>query len=145
MTRYTRALISVADKAGVEDLANSLINMGIEILSTGGTAATLRQAGFEVTDVSQVTGFPEIMDGRVKTLHPMIHGGLLGRRDVDNQTMTEHRIRHLPLMVDERLCGIVSIGDIVKAHHDQLEQDNNFMRSYIQGEGGEVATPDRAH
>ena len=99
MTRYTRALISVADKAGVEDLANSLINMGIEILSTGGTAATLRQAGFEVTDVSQVTGFPEIMDGRVKTLHPMIHGGLLGRRDVDNQTMTAHGIRPIDLLI----------------------------------------------
>lgn len=99
MTRYTRALISVSDKTGVEDLANSLINLGIEILSTGGTAASLRQAGLEVTDVSQVTGFPEIMDGRVKTLHPMIHGGLLGRRDIDARAMTEHGIEPIDLLI----------------------------------------------
>jgi phosphoribosylaminoimidazolecarboxamide formyltransferase/IMP cyclohydrolase len=99
MTRYTRALISVSDKTGVVDLANSLINLGIEILSTGGTAASLRQAGHEVTDVSQVTGFPEIMDGRVKTLHPMIHGGLLGRRDIDTETMAEYGIEPIDLLI----------------------------------------------
>jgi phosphoribosylaminoimidazolecarboxamide formyltransferase/IMP cyclohydrolase len=99
MTRYTRALISVSDKTGVVDLANSLINLGIEILSTGGTAASLRRAGFEITDVSQVTGFPEIMDGRVKTLHPMIHGGLLGRRDVDTETMAEYGIEPIDLLI----------------------------------------------
>ena len=99
MTRYTRALISVADKAGIENLANSLINLGIEILSTGGTAAALRQAGLEVTDVSEVTGFPEIMDGRVKTLHPKIHGGLLGRRDIDAQTMVDHGIGPIDLLI----------------------------------------------
>jgi phosphoribosylaminoimidazolecarboxamide formyltransferase/IMP cyclohydrolase len=99
MTRYTRALISVSDKAGVENLANSLIDMGIEILSTGGTAATLRQAGIKVTDVSEVTGFPEIMDGRVKTLHPKIHGGLLARRDVDAQAMNDHGIGPIDLLI----------------------------------------------
>jgi phosphoribosylaminoimidazolecarboxamide formyltransferase/IMP cyclohydrolase len=99
MTRYTRALISVSDKTGVVDLANSLINLGIEILSTGGTAASLRRAGHEVTDVSQVTGFPEIMDGRVKTLHPMIHGGLLGRRDIDTETMAEYGIEPIDLLI----------------------------------------------
>jgi len=87
MTRYCRALISVSDKTNVTDLAKSLIKLDIEILSTGGTATALRQQGIAVTDVSQVTGFPEIMDGRVKTLHPMVHGGLLGRRDQDGPVM----------------------------------------------------------
>lgn len=99
MTRYTRALISVSDKSGVEKLANSLIDMGIEVLSTGGTAAALRTAGIAVTDVSEVTGFPEIMDGRVKTLHPKIHGGLLGRRDVDAEAMDEHGIGPIDLLI----------------------------------------------
>jgi phosphoribosylaminoimidazolecarboxamide formyltransferase / IMP cyclohydrolase len=73
-----RALLSVTDKTGIVDFAKGLTGFGFEILSTGGTARTLREAGVEVTDVSQVTGFPEMLDGRVKTLHPMIHGGLLG-------------------------------------------------------------------
>lgn len=79
--RVRRALLSVSDKTGLIDFAKGLAALGIEILSTGGTARTLREAGIEVIDVSQVTGFPEIMDGRVKTLHPGIHGGLLARRD----------------------------------------------------------------
>lgn len=99
MTSYKRALISVSDKSGVEKFARSLTDSGIKILSTGGTAATLRNAGIDVMDVSDVTGFPEIMDGRVKTLHPMIHGGLLGRRDVDATTMTEHGIEPIDLLV----------------------------------------------
>ena len=78
-----RALISVFDKTGVADLARDLSNRGVTILSTGGTARLLRDEGIDVTDVSDVTGFPEMMDGRVKTLHPRIHGGLLMRRDVD--------------------------------------------------------------
>jgi hypothetical protein len=72
----TRALISVSDKSGLIDFARGLANLGVEILSTGGTAKALAQAGIAVIDVSQVTGFPEIMDGRVKTLHPKVHGGL---------------------------------------------------------------------
>jgi len=99
MSRYTRALISVADKTDVEKIANSLIEKGIEILSTGGTAAALRKAGIEVTDVSDVTGFPEIMDGRVKTLHPKIHGGLLGRRDCDADAMQTHGIGPIDLLI----------------------------------------------
>ena len=99
MTRYCRALISVSDKTNVVDLAKSLIKLDIEILSTGGTAAVLRQQGIAVTDVSQVTGFPEIMDGRVKTLHPMIHGGLLGRRDQDGPVMQEHGINPIDLLI----------------------------------------------
>ena len=99
MTRYCRALISVSDKTNVADLAKSLIKLDIELLSTGGTAAALRQEGIAVTDVSQVTGFPEIMDGRVKTLHPLIHGGLLGRRDHDEQIMLEHGIKPIDLLI----------------------------------------------
>ncbi|MGE0232489.1 MAG: bifunctional phosphoribosylaminoimidazolecarboxamide formyltransferase/IMP cyclohydrolase, partial [Flavobacteriaceae bacterium] len=76
----SRALISVSDKTGIIEFAASLAGMGVEILSTGGTARSLREAGIEVTDVSEVTGFPEIMDGRVKTLHPAIHGALLADR-----------------------------------------------------------------
>jgi len=74
-----RAIVSVADKTGIEDFARALTEEGFEILSTGGTARTLTAAGIPVTPVSRVTGFPEMMDGRVKTLHPMIHGAILGR------------------------------------------------------------------
>ncbi|MEL0022768.1 MAG: bifunctional phosphoribosylaminoimidazolecarboxamide formyltransferase/IMP cyclohydrolase, partial [Alphaproteobacteria bacterium] len=76
-----RALLSVSDKTGLIEFAKTIEQAGIEILSTGGTAKALREADITVTDVSSVTGFPEIMDGRVKTLHPKIHGGLLARRD----------------------------------------------------------------
>lgn len=77
-----RALVSVSDKSGIVELARRLANAGVEIISTGGTAAALKAAGVPVTGISDVTGFPEIMDGRVKTLHPAVHGGLLARRDV---------------------------------------------------------------
>ena len=76
-----RALISVSDKTGLEAFASALARLGVAILSTGGTARALRDAGIAVTDVSDHTGFPEIMGGRVKTLHPAIHGGILARRD----------------------------------------------------------------
>src|SRR5580692_7759637 len=76
-----RALLSVFDKAGLVDFATTLNGMGVQLISTGGTARALRDAGLAVTDVSEVTGFPEIMDGRVKTLHPKIHGGLLALRN----------------------------------------------------------------
>ena len=79
--KIKRALISVSDKTGLELLARALAGMGVELLSTGGTAKTLRGLGLTVKDVSDETGFPEIMDGRVKTLHPNIHGGLLSIRD----------------------------------------------------------------
>jgi phosphoribosylaminoimidazolecarboxamide formyltransferase/IMP cyclohydrolase len=87
-----RALLSVSDKSGIEDFANVLVDAGWEILSTGGTASVIREAGVEVTDVAQVTGHPEMMDGRVKTLHPAIHAGLLARRDQpdDMAALSEH-------------------------------------------------------
>jgi phosphoribosylaminoimidazolecarboxamide formyltransferase/IMP cyclohydrolase len=81
MTAIRRALISVSDKTGVVDLARALTAFDIEILSTGGTAATLRDAGITVVDIGAYTGFPEMLDGRVKTLHPKVHGGILARRD----------------------------------------------------------------
>ncbi|MFM9843446.1 MAG: bifunctional phosphoribosylaminoimidazolecarboxamide formyltransferase/IMP cyclohydrolase [Dongiaceae bacterium] len=96
-----RALISVSDKTGVVELARFLQQSGVEILSTGGTAKTLRDAGIKLRDVAEVTGFPEIMDGRVKTLHPLIHGGILARRDMaDHQAaMKAHGIGAIDLVV----------------------------------------------
>ncbi|MDX1528731.1 MAG: bifunctional phosphoribosylaminoimidazolecarboxamide formyltransferase/IMP cyclohydrolase, partial [Gammaproteobacteria bacterium] len=81
MSAVTRALVSVSDKTGIVEFASRLNKLGVEILSTGGTARLLSENGVPVKEVSEHTGFPEIMDGRVKTLHPKIHGGLLGRRD----------------------------------------------------------------
>ena len=94
-----RALLSVSDKTGIVDLARGLDALGVMLVSTGGTARALREAGLAVTDVSQVTGFPEIMDGRVKTLHPSVHGALLGRSGVDDAVMSEHGIAPIDLLV----------------------------------------------
>ena len=94
-----RALISVSDKTGIVDFTRALIEHGVEILSTGGTCRLLREAGLAVTEVSDHTGFPEMMDGRVKTLHPKIHGGILGRRGVDDSVMTAHDIPAIDLVV----------------------------------------------
>jgi phosphoribosylaminoimidazolecarboxamide formyltransferase/IMP cyclohydrolase len=96
-----RALISVSDKTGVVDLARALARRGVELVSTGGTALGLRAAGLRVRDVSEVTGFPEMMDGRVKTLHPMVHGGLLALRDDDEHlvAMAAHGIEPIDLLV----------------------------------------------
>src|SRR6187399_3105265 len=94
-----RALLSVSDKTGLVDFARALAARKVELLSTGGTARTLRDAGLAVIDVSAYTGFPEIMDGRVKTLHPRVHGGLLGRRGVDDAVMAKHDIPPIDLAV----------------------------------------------
>ncbi|MCC6302295.1 MAG: bifunctional phosphoribosylaminoimidazolecarboxamide formyltransferase/IMP cyclohydrolase [Gammaproteobacteria bacterium] len=94
-----RALISVSDKDGLLDLARGLHGLGVEILSTGGTAKAIRAAGLPVKDVSEVTGFPEMMDGRVKTLHPLVHGGLLGRAGLDDAVMAQHGIAPIDLLV----------------------------------------------
>ena len=94
-----RALLSVSDKSGLVDFARVLAHLGVELISTGGTAKALRDAGLPVTDVSQVTGFPEIMDGRVKTLHPKIHGGLLAQRDKHAEAMAAHGIEGIDLLV----------------------------------------------
>ncbi len=94
-----RALLSVSDKTGVVDFARRLAALGIELVSTGGTCRALREAGLAVREVAELTGFPEIMDGRVKTLHPLIHGGLLGRRGVDDAVMAAHGIGAFDLLV----------------------------------------------
>ncbi len=96
-----RALLSVSDKTGLNDLGKELAGRGVELLSTGGTAKALRDAGLDVKDVSEITGFPEMMDGRVKTLHPMVHGGLLALRDNDSHVaaMDEHGIGAIDLLV----------------------------------------------
>ena len=94
-----RALISVSDKSGIVDFARALADHGVEVLSTGGTCRLLREAGLRVTEVSDHTGFPEMMDGRVKTLHPKIHGGILGRRGTDDAVMAEHGIPPIDLVV----------------------------------------------
>lgn len=94
-----RALLSVSDKAGIVDLAQHLHALNIELLSTGGTATLLRQQQIPVTEISDYTGFPEIMDGRVKTLHPKIYGGLLGRRGIDDATMKQHGFHAIDLVI----------------------------------------------
>jgi phosphoribosylaminoimidazolecarboxamide formyltransferase / IMP cyclohydrolase len=101
LRKIRRALISVSDKTGIVDFARELTGFGVDIVSTGGTARTLRDAGIAVRDVSDVTGFPEMMDGRVKTLHPKVHGALLGVRDkADHVTaMTEHGIEPIDMVV----------------------------------------------
>ncbi len=99
MAKIERALISVSDKTGVLDFARALAGRGIEILSTGGTAKLLVDNDVPVTEVSDYTGFPEMMDGRLKTLHPKIHGGLLGRRGQDDAAMSEHGIQPIDMVV----------------------------------------------
>jgi len=100
-SKIQRALVSVSDKNGIENFARALTQMGVEILSTGGTYAALSKAGIPVREVSDYTGFPEMMDGRVKTLHPKVHGGILALRDVATHTgaMAEHAISPIDLVV----------------------------------------------
>ncbi|MCL5668471.1 MAG: bifunctional phosphoribosylaminoimidazolecarboxamide formyltransferase/IMP cyclohydrolase, partial [Gammaproteobacteria bacterium] len=93
-----RALLSVSDKTGIVEFARGLAELGVQLLSTGGTARLLAQHGVAVTEVSDYTGFPEMMQGRVKTLHPKIHGGLLGRRGTDDAVMAEHGILPIDLL-----------------------------------------------
>jgi phosphoribosylaminoimidazolecarboxamide formyltransferase/IMP cyclohydrolase len=99
--KVTQALLSVSDKRGAVDFARGLAQLGIKLLSTGGTAKLLRDSGLDVTDVSDYTGFPEMLDGRVKTLHPKVHGGILGRRDLPEHlaVMAEHGIPAIDLVV----------------------------------------------
>ncbi len=101
MAPIARALISVTDKSGLVEFAQGLAAHQVEILSTGGTAKMLREAGVPVMEVSDFTGFPEMLDGRVKTLHPKIHGGILGRRDLEThrQQMEQHQLKPIDLVV----------------------------------------------
>jgi len=101
MQPITRALMSVTDKSGILEFGWFLAGQNVEILSTGGTAKMLREGGVKVVEVSEFTGFPEMLDGRVKTLHPKIHGGILGRRDLAAhvEQMAKHQIKPIDLVV----------------------------------------------
>ena len=99
LLKHSRVLISVSDKTGVVNFAQSLDAKGIEILSTGGTYRLIKDNGINVREVSDYTGFPEMMDGRVKTLHPKIHGGILGRRGTDDKVMNDHNILNIDMVV----------------------------------------------
>jgi phosphoribosylaminoimidazolecarboxamide formyltransferase/IMP cyclohydrolase len=100
MNRIERALISLTDKSGIEGFAGELAELGVELLSTGGTAKKLRDAGLEVMDVSTFTGFPEMLDGRVKTLHPKVHGGILSQRgnSEHRKQCAEHGLKNIDLI-----------------------------------------------
>lgn len=100
MAKVERALISLTDKSGIEDFAKELAELGIEILSTGGTAKKIREAGVEVKDVSEFTGFPEMLDGRVKTLHPKVHGGILNQRENEKhrEQCAEHGLQNIDIV-----------------------------------------------
>jgi phosphoribosylaminoimidazolecarboxamide formyltransferase/IMP cyclohydrolase len=97
--KVQRALISVSDKTGIVEFASALAGFGVELLSTGGTYRLLQESGLAVTEVSEYTGFPEMMDGRVKTLHPRVHGGILARRGQDDAVMAEHGIEPIDMVV----------------------------------------------
>ncbi|MGI9364537.1 MAG: bifunctional phosphoribosylaminoimidazolecarboxamide formyltransferase/IMP cyclohydrolase, partial [Rhizobiaceae bacterium] len=111
--KVKRALLSVFDKSGLLELAQALVEHNVQLLSTGGTSRALKEAGFDVTDVSDVTGFPEIMDGRVKTLHPAVHGGLLAIRDAEDHvvSMKEHGIEGIDLLV----VNLYPFEDVMKS------------------------------
>ncbi|HAT1893198.1 TPA: bifunctional phosphoribosylaminoimidazolecarboxamide formyltransferase/IMP cyclohydrolase, partial [Legionella pneumophila] len=94
-----RALLSVSDKRGIRELGQVLHDQGVELIATGNTAAILREHKLPVTDVSECTGFPEIMDGRVKTLHPAIHAGLLARGEEDSPVLRQHGIKPIDLLI----------------------------------------------
>ncbi|BCL60298.1 hypothetical protein DGMP_09910 [Desulfomarina profundi] len=100
MKKIERALISLTDKSGIEGFATELVELGIELLSTGGTAKKLRDSGLTVMDVSEFTGFPEMLDGRVKTLHPLVHGGILNQRENEEhrKQCAEHGIKNIDII-----------------------------------------------
>jgi phosphoribosylaminoimidazolecarboxamide formyltransferase/IMP cyclohydrolase len=117
-----RALVSVSDKTGLVDVGRALHALGIEIVSTGGSARNLRDAGVPVREVSDLTGFPEIMDGRVKTLHPKVHGGLLGRRGTDEAVMRELAIPPIDLLIVNLYPFARTIADAGATYEEAIEQ-----------------------
>lgn len=113
MAKIERALISLTDKAGIEGFATELAELGIELLSTGGTAKKLRDAGLKVLDVSEFTGFPEMLDGRVKTLHPKVHGGILNQRaNSDHQQQcAAHGLKNIDLIAVNLYAFAKTVAD----------------------------------
>jgi phosphoribosylaminoimidazolecarboxamide formyltransferase / IMP cyclohydrolase len=116
-----RALLSVSDKTGLVELARALRELGFDLISTGGTARTIAAAGLAVTEVAELTGFPEIMDGRVKTLHPKVHAALLGRAGIDDAVMREHGIAPIEVLVINLYPFAETIGRPVCRYEDAIE------------------------
>ena len=116
-----RALLSVSDKTNLLDFAQGLHDLGVQLVSTGGTFRALQDAGLPAVEVSSVTEFPEMMDGRVKTLHPKIHGGILGRRDQDQAVMAEHGIEAIDLVCVNLYPFKETIANPDKTHEDAIE------------------------
>jgi len=118
-----QALLSVSDKTGLVALAQGLSELGVELISTGGTRKSLADAGLSVRDISDVTGFPEILDGRVKTLHPRIHGGILALRDNEQhqQTLSEHKIVPIDLVVCNLYPFEVIVAKLGSSHKEIIE------------------------
>ena len=120
--RVTRALLSVSDKSGLIDFARALAGHGVELVSTGGTAKAIAEAGLKVRDVSELTGFPEMMDGRVKTLHPKVHGGLLAIRDNKEHAsaMKAHGIAPIDLLVCNLAAEADQLGSVARDPGDLI-------------------------
>jgi phosphoribosylaminoimidazolecarboxamide formyltransferase/IMP cyclohydrolase len=118
-----RALISLTDKAGIDDFAKALSTLGIEILSTGGTAKKIREAGVTVIDVSEFTGFPEMLDGRVKTLHPKVHGGILNQRDNEDhqRQCAAHGLQNIDLVAVNLYAFEKTVADPACTLADAIE------------------------
>lgn len=123
--RIKTALLSVSDKTGLVDFASVLLDLDIKLITTGGTLSNLQEAGLQVTELSAHTGFPEMMDGRVKTLHPIIHGGLLGRVDatdgVDADVMAEHGIEPIDLLVSNLYPFADTVANPASTFADVIE------------------------
>lgn len=124
MLTISRALLSVYDKTGIIDFARNLVDSGVELISTGGTARAIREAGLPVIDVSELTGFPEMMEGRVKTLHPVVHGGLLARLDDPTHVaaMQDHNITSIDLLVSNLYPFEKTVNTAGASHADIIEQ-----------------------
>ncbi|HMK34727.1 MAG TPA: IMP cyclohydrolase [Desulfomonilaceae bacterium] len=123
MPKITRALISVTDKSGIGDLGKALSGFGVEILSTGGTAKSLAASGIKIKEVSDFTGFPEMMDGRVKTLHPKIHGGILGIRSRPEhvKAMNQHGILPIDMVVVNLYAFEKTVGRVDCSIEEAIE------------------------
>lgn len=123
MIRAERAIISLTDKSGIEGFAQELAALGVEILSTGGTAKKLRDAGLEVIDVSQFTGFPEMLDGRVKTLHPKVHGGILNQRtnEAHQRQCAEHGLKNIDIIAVNLYAFEKTVADPNCSLEDAIE------------------------
>ena len=146
--KIARALISVSDKTGLVEFGRFLANSGVEVLSTGGSAKALAEAGVKVKEVGAHTGFPEIMDGRVKTLHPLIHGGILGRRRDSSHmaTMRQHGIAPIDLVVVnlypfEQTVAAGADFELIRRPHKSPEQRMRLQRLRLEL-GVELAAPD---